>query len=799
MMRREAGPHATWVESIMTRPLRVCAVSSVVLVVLLALLLIPAIARAGRNSMIPPGQEQRIRGFVDEAIAAARAAGELPTELDETVDIHIDRDRVRVIVHARDAAGPSELPRLLVFHPEAVPEDVEGALAPGVILRCGTIVAERDCDATEAEPWRPLAGQLAAARAPVADLVWQVEEVSGPPPLPDDLEEVRRRQGVWIDRGLACFAMLLGLALAGFGVWRARGRPEALRWSELSMLALLLLAFVGATLHFTPMLPLHEHNSFIARSDCAIDPDCTDPPAGAWSMTTLHVYGWLLAAIPYRAHALAGLSLACSVVALVLVWALGRTLMRALNRPTLGPVAGLTAVGVLAVHPVAWRLAGAETFWPWSILCMLAAALAGVWAGLAVGDDDRRTRLAGCVAWLVAVIALALACGGNYVLLTLGACLGLAPVCWTPAWRERASGRAAIVRLLLVGLPALGLFAALVTTDYVTGYLRAFSDTGLHGTVTWFDIRRNFSPLLLDRRVSAPVWIVPMFAALAWLWPRPAAVSGAPRDWLAPLRLVPLLYAWVIPCAFLGMSAGDIIGSGYPVGFINHHWDLWLTALAAGLGTAFIVALLDRWPLHDLLAGRTPAWLSWSLLLPSALVLVAALWGPRVDEGWRMATGERVLERELVALETAFEQLPEHDLLIVPPQVLEPTTDAQTQWDPLEVLFPKGFYNAAMRARGLEPAQIVELDKLQEPRPGARILLYVGSSLRSFQPHEIDAGAVPDDLDRPVLRAVHDAWEFEPVYEFVLETQQHPEISQRLGADRATEIGLGFYWLRPRA
>jgi hypothetical protein len=797
MMRREAGPHTKGAETIMSRPLRVCAVSSVVLIVLLALL-IPTLALAGRNSMIPPGQEQRIRGFVDEAIAAAQAAGELPVELDETVDIHVDRDHVRVVLHAREAVAPSELPRLVVFHPEAVPDDAEGVLAPGVVLRCGTIGADRNCDATEAEPWRPLAEHLAATRAPVADLIWQLEPWLNPPPEVDDVEEVvRGHVGVWVDRIAALVAALLGLGLAGFGVWRARGRPEAPRWPELSMLALLLLAFVGATLQFTPMLPLHEHNSFIARSDCAIDLDCTEPPGGAWSMTTLHVYGWLLAAIPYHAHALAGLSLACSVVGLVLVWALGRTLMRALNRTELGPVAGLTAVGVLAVHPVAWRLAGAETFWTWSIVCMLAAALAGVWAGLAVGDADRRTRIAGALAWPVAAVALALACGGNYVLLTLGVCLGLAPACWTPAWRKRASGRAAIVRLLVVGLPAFGVFAVTMTSDYVTGYLRAFSDTGLHGTVVWFDIRRNFSPLLFDRRVSAPVWIVPMVAALAWLWPRPAS-PGASRDWLTPLRLVPLVYAWAIPCAFLGISAGEIIGSGYPVGFINHHWDLWLSALAAGLGTAFIVTLLDRHPLQQQIGGRVPAWLSWSLALPSALVLVAALWGPRADEGWRMATGERALDRELLALEAAFEQLPEHDLLIVPPRVLEPMTDAPSHWDPIEVQFPKGFYNAAMRKRGLEPAQIVELDKLPESRPGARILLYVGSSLRSFQPHEIAAGVVPDDLDRPVLRAMHDDWEFELAYEFVIETQQHPEISQRLGADRVGEIGLGFYWLRPR-
>jgi hypothetical protein len=267
---------------------------------------------------------------------------------------------------------------------------------------------------------------------------------------------------------------------------------------------------------------------------------------------------------------------------------------------------------------------------------------------------------------------------------------------------------------------------------------------------------------------------------------------------LTPLRLVPLVYAWAIPCAFLGISAGEIIGSGYPVGFINHHWDLWLSALAAGLGTAFIVTLLDRHPLQQQIGGRVPAWLSWSLALPSALVFVAARWGPRADEGWRNAPGERALDRELLARGAAVEQQPGHDLLIVPPRVLEPMTDAPSHWDPIEVQFPKGFYNAAMRKRGLEPAQIVELDKLPESRPGARILLYVGSSLRSFQPHEIAAGVVPDDLDRPVLRAMHDDWEFELAYEFVIETQQHPEISQRLGADRVGEIGLGFYWLRPR-
>ena len=754
-------------------------------------LLCSSTALAGRNSMIPPGQEQRIREFVDAAIAAARAAAELPQPLDETVDIHIDRDRIRVVVHPLDAAGPSELPTIVVFHPDAVPDDAAGALAPGVVLRCGPPGAQRECESDEAEPWRPLAGHIAAARAPVADLVWQVEEEHGPAPPPDVIEdiEVEQRRGMWVDRGVAMFAIMGGLALAVFGVRRGRGRAEAVGALELLILLALVLAFVGATLQFTAMLPLHEHNSFIARSDCAVDPQCTNPPASAWNLTTTHVYGLLLSAVPYRARALAGVSLGCSVVGLVLLWALGRTLMRALGRVELGPLAGLTAVAVVVTHPVAWRLAGSATFWPWSIAWLLAAALAGVWAGLSIGDADRSTRIAGALAWVVAAGCLAIVCGGNYVLLTMGTCLGLGPLCWSPAGRAwpdvDTRWRSAALRAVWIGVPALGLFAAAMIDDYALGIERAFGEHGIDDSITWQNIRGNFRPLLLDDRVSTRVWMLPLAACLLWL--------------LAGVRVLgPLLYAWIVPGMYLGLAAGEIIGSGYPVGFINHHWDLWLSALGAGLGLAWIVAALERMrPLADMLP--LPRALTWSRVLAGLAVALALRGNVRAKEGWRMATGERVLERELVALELAFTQLPEHDLLIVPPQLLAPTTDAPTQWDLLEVSFPRGFYNYAMRERGLEPAMVVELDRWDEPKPGERVLFYLGSSLRSFQPHEIAAGAVSDDLERPDVRALHDRFAFEPVYEFTLATDQHPQISQRLGADRVGEIGLGFYWLRPRA
>ncbi|KIG12952.1 hypothetical protein DB30_00836 [Enhygromyxa salina] len=644
-------------------------------------------------------------------------------------------------------------------------------------------------------------GRLASARAPVADLVWQLDEPdAGPSRSSASPATTPGRSLAWVDRGVALIVALLGLGLAWFGARANRRTPAAIRWPELLGLALLLLGFVGATLTMTSVLPLHEHNSFIARSDCAIDDHCLEDPASAWNLTTLQVYGSLLSRVPYRAAALSGVSLACSVLVLVLLWALGRTLMRALGRPELGAVAGLSAVAVLACHPVAWRLAGAATFWPWALAWCLAGAVAGLWASGAVASSDRSTRAAGGLAWVVAAGCLAIACGGNFVLLTLGACLLAAPCCWSPAWSGEPAGqpwRAAGIRAVVIGLPALGVFALVATPDYVAGYARAFGESGLDDSITLAEMWRRFNPLLLDGRISTRVWTPALLLGLAWMWPGQAK---GPR--LHALRtLAPLVYAWLIPAAFLGLAAGEVIGSGYPVGFINHHWELCWTALWTGLGVAWIVGALEaRAPLRALVGERLPAGLRWSKVLPVALVLLAALLGPRAREGWRMATGERVLERELLALEATFAELPAHDVLVIPPRMLEPTTDAPTQWDRLEVVFPAGFYAYAMRERGLEPAQIIELDRLAEhpPAPGARVLFYMGSSLRSFQPHEIEAGAVDDGLERPPLLRLRDEWTLEGVHEFVVRGEQHEAISQRLGADRRSELELGFYWLRRR-
>jgi hypothetical protein len=464
-------------------------------------------------------------------------------------------------------------------------------------------------------------------------------------------------------------------------------------------------------------------------------------------------------------------------------------------QPALAPTAGLGAVAVLASNPVFWRLSGAATFWPWTLSWTLAATLAGMWAAQSCASEHKRVRQAGAAAWVLAAISLAFAAASNVVCLTLGACLLLGPACWSRAgvWsRAGAESRwsAALRRAAWIGPVAVLGFALLVAPDYLHGFARAFGPTGIDESLTAKRALREFNPLLLDPQIVTPIWALACLAALLLAW-KLRRRGGAKSGWGALRLLAPLAYAYLVPAAVLGVAAGDVVGSGYPTGFINHHWELVFTAIAVGLALAYVVASLER------LRALT-GWLQWTWLVPAVSTAAALLLAPLAREGWRMATGERVLERELVALEHSFARLPEHDLLVVAPRILAPLTDAPSEWDPLEVVFPVGFYEYALRERGLEPALVVSLDQLPPTRPKERILLYVGSSLRSFQPHEIAADVVPAQLERSDLAQLRNHWALEVVHEFVLRTEQHEAISQRLGADRVGEIELGFYWMTPR-
>jgi len=740
------------------------------LVVSLLVLIGESNALAGPN-MIPPGQEQRIRELIDSALAEAQARDELPVELDARSSFAIDRDHIRVSLYPAEPHD-HELPRVVVFHPQAPNFDAAQAIAPGIVLECGPVEQASPCPEPTNQAWTALGQRLAAAREPVVREIWALEQ-------PNEASK-KASIGAQIDRGAAIAAVFVGLALFGFAARRA-----VIPARELLGLVVVLVVFVAATVSLTRVLPLHEHNSFIARSACAIDLACVADPIGAWSMTSIHGYGLLLERIPQRAGALARLSLAISVVMLILVWAVTRRLAIELGWTKLAGVAGLVAVAVLASNPIVWRLSGAASFWPWSLTWVLGAALAGLWAARACVSEDRRERWAGALAWVLAAVCLAFAAAGNIVCLTLGVCLGLAPLCWTRAGAESSWSRAA-ARAAWIGPLAALAFALITVPDYSAGLAHAFrpAEPVVIG---------RFNPLLLDSSLVTPVWIVVAVAAvilaLGLSWTQAAGPRAEAR--VRALRLLaPLAYAYVVPAAFLGGAAGVVVGSGYPVGFINHHWELVFTAIA--------VALVITWPLA-LLERRRPqlhGWIErWALLIPASLMIVALLLGPRAREGWRMATGERVLERELVALEHSLATLPEHELLIVTPRTLEALTDARSYWDPIEVNFPTAFYEHAMRERGLEPTMIIELDRLPRQLPAGRILVYLGSSTRSFQPHEIEANTVPDSLERPIIADLRGEWAFEPALTFMIATAQHEAISQRLGADRVAELELGFYWM----
>src|SRR5690606_25289617 len=123
------------------------------------------------------------------------------------------------------------------------------------------------------------------------------------------------------------------------------------------------------------------------------------------------------------------------------------------------------------------------------------------------------------------------------------------------------------------------------------------------------------------------------------------------------------------------------------------------------------------------------------LLAPAALLLLIATAWTRPD-ATRLLFAERVMERELAALERAFEALPPHEVVVVA-GILPPPAGLLPGGDPLEMDLPVGVFRAVLESRGLEPAEVVALVHARERELAeGRALLYVGSTLRSFNRSE---------------------------------------------------------------
>jgi hypothetical protein len=156
---------------------------------------------------------------------------------------------------------------------------------------------------------------------------------------------------------------------------------------------------------------------------------------------------------------------------------------------------------------------------------------------------------------------------------------------------------------------------------------------------------------------------------------------------------------------------------------------------------------------------------------------------------------ERVMERELVALERSFEQLPPHDVLVVA-GILPPIPGHDPGGDPLEMHFPVGIYRAVLEERGLEPGRLVSIEQvLSRPELAeGRALIYVGSTLRSFYTSEIRARRIPDSRERPALARLRERFALEPARTFTISTSE-PAILRARVAPGWPEVELGFYRL----
>jgi len=550
-------------------------------------------------------------------------------------------------------------------------------------------------------------------------------------------------------RRYATYALLLLGLLAGFFAFDRAGVRASAR-TRLARGLLLLLALAALLALSVPIGPVHDHDVFVARAECAMDPGC-DADRPGWMPPAYHAMGLLLSALPYRYPLVEGVGLALSLLALfVFAQALARV-HRLRGDALRGQRVAWLAALFVALHPVWLRLSVAGTFWPWADLCLALAAWWAVWS-----SEHRSTP-----GWLASAAFFALALTSNVVFLALAPLALVAPWAWT---RRAPSPRA------LLPLALLTFFAA----PYAWSSVQQLG--GAAASMPWLQKLASLPGNLvyLDPRLT-PLPLGILFVL---------GLGVALRRWR---RTLPLLYAFAVTELLLG-SLQDL-ATGYPVRLIHGTTSLYFSAwLAAEGGIALVGWLRTR---HHIRPAYTAA----------ALALATLLAWPLCHEARAFAYGPRVLGPERRAFSHALDHLPEHDLLVVPPSIMDPIAGVSWGGDPLEARYPWGEYRAARAARGLPVAPIVSLpDYLARPEDfqDQRALLYVGASLRSFAPAEVDAGFAQAPFARPLLCDTLRAYTLEPVATFVLPTANHPASLLRLLGDARPTATLGFFLLQPR-
>lgn len=544
------------------------------------------------------------------------------------------------------------------------------------------------------------------------------------------------RNLAWV---VAAFGVGTGVARVGasFSIRRVLGH-----WH----LGVLLAGFVVAAVLVPVPVDLHEHLSFLARADCAVTLECDSDPRGpAWGAPAFHVYGVLLRLFPYRTPVPGMVSLAVTVGALILLYALVLRLVEPARGPKTAWRLAFTSVAVLVVNPAFLRVSVAGSLWPYAMVCLLAA-------GVALLDALREGRAtsAGCSsAWFTLAIL------GNRSFLLLVPLALLAPLCW-----RRDSRRPRPAVWLAVAAPPVLLHAELAE-----GVRELVQRVGQRAM--------ELSDLRQAQAILAEPGVTPLPVVLAfWL-----GVPVALRVWR---RSLPLLFALGALLPVMGMQGGTLLGADYPVAFLNYFPTLFFQAPVAALGV-------------EVLGSATPARVRSHV--PVGFVLLALAFLPWCRDGVELLVRRRVVEREFLFIVRHLPHLPPHDHLVVG-DGLQPAL-AKSNGDPVEVWFPVEEYRYVRRSAGEHRSSVLRVDKLAVTHLEGRVLFYLGSAMRSFTRGETAAGYAAAG-DRPALLEVKRRFHLEPVITVDLETEQHPSVGARLGGDLHPTVTLGFYWLSPR-
>lgn len=536
-------------------------------------------------------------------------------------------------------------------------------------------------------------------------------------------------------RAALTWLLLLGM-LAGLRSPAGTAFPG--RWRQQLVWIGVLGVFAAAAWLLADRGSLHEHQTFLARSDCAVSGSCDDDRPG-WLPPTYHVYRILLLPLTasgrYDSDGIVGLSLLLTLVAASLQHGFLSRFFTRIGEPERGRrVAWASTIFVLA-NPVTLRLAVAMTFWPWAFCCFWASA----WLWLLAEARG------GWRAWLAAGCGLAL---------TVTSAAPMMPaLSMLMAWRWR--------RRLRSCPQLLGACIALISIG-----LHYFGE--MHQGIS---LLQDFEPLsaMTTHIYSDPRVIAPSLSALACV----GAIVLLKEPQLRVVLLPPVTGLLLITFSF---------DEQYPSALLHGFLPIVLFGTWAGCGVEFCSRVWRE--------GR-PRRFGFATLV----VLTLAGW-IGTDEGWRALRQPRPVAAELAAIEFALPRLPRHEVLVIPPAFETPLTEAAWGEERLEVRFPCGFYKEVMRRRGIEPARVVWLDEwLDEPTPPESTLVYLGGTLASFTKHEVDI-AEERGLERPLLHTLRRRGRLEPVETFEVATDSHPAVTTRLAADRVPAVTLGFYRLR---